>query len=70
MTNKEAIQAIRCNYPSAHSAQYTTLREALDMAIASLAAKSCEGCKRLREERQNGFKAGYEDAVRDYEENS
>lgn len=30
MTNKEAIKAIKCNYPPEN---YTVLREALDMAI-------------------------------------
>ena len=33
MTNKEAIEAIKCNYPPEN---YTRLREALDMAIESL----------------------------------
>lgn len=33
MTNKEAIEVIKCNYPSEN---YTRLREALDMAIEAL----------------------------------
>ena len=33
MTNKEAIKAIKCNYPPEN---YTILREALDMAIEAL----------------------------------
>lgn len=33
MTNKEAIEAIKCNYPPEN---YTRLREALDMAIKAL----------------------------------
>ena len=33
MTNKEAIEAIKCNYPPEN---YTRLREALDMAIEAL----------------------------------
>jgi hypothetical protein len=37
MTNEEAIHAIKCNYP--HES-YTMLREALDIAMALLAAES------------------------------
>ena len=33
MTTKEAIEAIKCNWPDS---RYTILREALDMAIAAL----------------------------------
>ena len=33
MTNEEAIQAIKCNWPES---RYTILREALDMAISAL----------------------------------
>ena len=33
MTNEEAIQAIKCNWPDS---RYTILREALDMAISAL----------------------------------
>lgn len=33
MTNKEAINAIKCNYPPEN---YTILREALDMAMEAL----------------------------------
>ena len=33
MTNEEAIEAIKCNWPDS---RYTILREALDMAIAAL----------------------------------
>lgn len=33
MTNKEAIKAIRCNYPPS---SYSMLREALDLSIAVL----------------------------------
>ena len=33
MTNEEAIEAIKCNWPDS---RYTILREALDMAISSL----------------------------------
>jgi hypothetical protein len=33
MTNKEAIEAIKANYPPTH---YTILREALDLAIKLL----------------------------------
>ena len=33
MTNEEAINAIKCNYPPEN---YTILREALDMAIEDL----------------------------------
>ena len=33
MTNKEAIEVIKCNYPPEN---YTRLREALDMAIEAL----------------------------------
>ena len=33
ITNKEAIKAIKCNYPPEN---YTVLREALDMAIETL----------------------------------
>lgn len=37
MTNEEAIQAIKSNYPPE---RYTMLREALDMAMTLLAAES------------------------------
>ena len=33
MTNEEAIEAIKCNWPDS---RYTILREALDMAISAL----------------------------------
>ena len=33
MTTKEAIEAIKCNWPDS---RYTILREALDMAISAL----------------------------------
>ena len=33
MTTKEAIEAIKCNWPDS---RYTILREALDMAISTL----------------------------------
>lgn len=44
MTNKEAINAIKCNYPPEN---YTILREALDMAIKALEKQmyNCEECK-------------------------
>lgn len=44
MTNKEAIEVIKCNYPSEN---YTRLREALDMAIEALGKQihNCEECK-------------------------
>ena len=44
MTNKEAIKAIKCNYPPEN---YTILREALDMAMEALEKQmhNCEECK-------------------------
>lgn len=36
MTRKEAIEAIKCNWPDS---RYTILREALDMAISALRSK-------------------------------
>ena len=44
MTNKEAINAIKCNYPPEN---YTILREALDMAMEALEKQihNCEECK-------------------------
>ena len=36
MTNEEAIEAIKCNWPDS---RYTILREALDMAISALRAQ-------------------------------
>ena len=45
MTNKEAIEAIKCNYPPEN---YTRLREALDMAIEALEKQmqNCGNCLR------------------------
>ena len=44
MTNKEAIKAIKCNYPPEND---TILREALDMAMEALEKQmhNCEECK-------------------------
>lgn len=42
MTRKEAIDAIKCNYPPEH---YSILREALDMAIKELEITSEEALK-------------------------
>ena len=39
MTTKEAIEAIKCNWPDS---RYTILREALDMAISALQQKGQE----------------------------
>ena len=39
MTNEEAIEAIKCNWPDS---RYTILREALDMAISALQQKGQE----------------------------
>ena len=36
MTNEEAIEAIKCNWPDS---RYTILREALDMAISAIRQK-------------------------------
>ena len=44
MTRKEAIEAIKCNWPDS---RYTILREALDMAVKALDAVPvvrCENC--------------------------
>jgi hypothetical protein len=43
MTSKEAIEAIKANYPPAN---YTILREALDLAIKVL--EKCEGGNELK----------------------
>lgn len=45
MTNKEAIEVIKCNYPPEN---YTRLREALDMAIEALEKQmqNCGNCLR------------------------
>ena len=45
MTNEEAIEAIKCNYPPEN---YTRLREALDMAIEALEKQmqNCGNCQR------------------------
>ena len=45
MKNKEAIEAIKCNYPPEN---YTRLREALDMAIEALEKQmqNCGNCQR------------------------
>ena len=40
MTNEEAIEAIKCNWPDS---RYTILREALDMAISALRQQECVG---------------------------
>ena len=40
MTTKEAIEAIKCNWPDS---RYTILREALDMAIAALREQEGKG---------------------------
>ena len=40
MTTKEAIEAIKCNWPDS---RYTILREALDMAISALRQQECVG---------------------------
>ena len=46
MTNKEAIEAIKCNYPPEN---YTRLREALDKAIEALEKqmRNCGNCQRV-----------------------
>ena len=40
MTNEEAIEAIKCNWPDS---RYTILREALDMAISALRQQGVPG---------------------------
>ena len=40
MTRKDAIEAIKCNWPDS---RYTILREALDMAISALRQQECVG---------------------------
>ena len=40
MTTKEAIEAIKCNWPDS---RYTILREALDMAISALRQQDVAG---------------------------
>ena len=40
MTNEEAIEAIKCNWPDS---RYTILREALEMAISALRQQECVG---------------------------
>ena len=45
MTNEEAIEAIKCNWPDS---RYTILREALDMAVKALEdvpVVRCRECK-------------------------
>ena len=46
MTNEEAIEAIKCNWPDS---RYTILREALDMAISALRQQEhfCEVTKKV-----------------------
>lgn len=42
MTRKEAIEAIKCNWPDS---RYTILREALDMAVKALDAVPVVRCR-------------------------
>ena len=52
MTRKDAIEAIKCNWPDS---RYTILREALDMAVKALDAVPvvrCRECKHHRDKNE------------------
>ena len=51
MTNKEAIKAIKCNYPPEN---YTILREALDMAMEALEKQMPKKPKHIGKIDENG----------------
>ena len=55
MTRKDAIEAIKCNWPDS---RYTILREALDMAIKALEAVPVVRCRECKHWKPSGSKAG------------
>ena len=55
MTRKDAIEAIKCNWPDS---RYTILREALDMAVKALDAVPVVRCRECNHWKPSGSKAG------------